>query len=136
MPSIASPPLSGPLPPAGTDTGVLRALLALCGPDTEQELLARLGADLTAVRLGLLEGAGREGRPDRAAIRAQSHVLIAISGTIGAAGVQRLAQGLNDQAQPGRKGRGLRQEALRVASEVEALVAYVAAVSLAPERAR
>lgn len=125
MPSLASLPNSGPLPSGGMDAGVLQNLLALCGPETGRELLVRIVKDLTALAESLRVGAEAA---DPEVIRAQSHVLIAIAGTIGAGGVQLLAQGLNDRAQPGREAPPLWLEARAVAAAAEALAAHVAAI--------
>lgn len=129
MTSLASHPVSGHPPPAGMDAAVLQNLLALCGPETGRELLVRIVKDLTTLRHGLVEAANGA---DSAAIRAHSHVLVAIAGTIGASGLQQMAQDLNDLAQPGCEAAPLWREARAVAAAAAGLVVYVAAISAAP----
>ena len=82
--------------------GKLTQLLQLAGPELGAELLARLAEDLQSVLTGLSK-AVRE--LDGAQFRAQSHVLIALSGTIGDVQLQTLAESMNrfgrtDSAEP------------------------------------
>ncbi|BDW84781.1 hypothetical protein [Roseicyclus marinus] len=73
------------------DTARFAALLAAAGAD-RAELLERLGADLGSV-LVALDGALAAG--DVPEIRAQTHILIAVSGAVGADRLYRLAEVLN-----------------------------------------
>ena len=73
------------------DTARFEALLAVSGPD-RAELLMRLVSDLTGV-LGALDRALAAG--DLPEIRAQTHILIAVSGAVGADRLYRLAEVLN-----------------------------------------
>jgi CheY-like chemotaxis protein len=77
------------------DDAKLDDLLAVAGPEGARELLARLAEDLSAVREGLDAGVA-----DRsvAMIREKTHILIAISGSVGAERLCRLAEVLNISA--------------------------------------
>jgi two-component system, OmpR family, aerobic respiration control sensor histidine kinase ArcB len=77
---------------AGFDDGRLTALLDMAGPETARELALRLGEDLTAVS-NSLDQAARGG--DRHLLRSQTHVLLAISGTVGATRLFELSERLN-----------------------------------------
>lgn len=68
------------------------ALLILAGPETGLELVMRLDEDLSRVATALTQAAPG---PDRPALREQSHVLLAIAGTVGADGLFVLAERLN-----------------------------------------
>ncbi len=83
------------------DEAALTRLVALAGPADGPELLRRLIADLAAVLGGLTTGFAAQ---DRDAIRRQSHVLLAIAGTIGAPHVYDLAQLLNQTARDASHG--------------------------------
>ena len=72
--------------------GKLTQLLQRAGPELGAELLARLVEDLQAVLTGLSDAA-RE--LDGAQFRVHSHVLIALSGTIGDVQLQTLAESMN-----------------------------------------
>ena len=56
-------------------------LLSLAGPATARELAMRLDEDLTLVAQALIQA---ELTADRHQLRAQSHILLAIAGTVGA----------------------------------------------------
>lgn len=73
------------------DAARFAALLAAAGPD-RAELLERLASDLAGV-LQALDGALAAG--DVPEIRAQTHILIAVSGAVGADRLYRLAEVLN-----------------------------------------
>lgn len=85
---------------SGDDTGLgpqldearFAGLMAVAGPDGRAELLQRLHADLMSVR-DALSVAIRAG--DLAEIRAQTHILIAVAGAVGAERLSRLAEVLN-----------------------------------------
>jgi CheY-like chemotaxis protein len=70
-------------------------LIEVAGPDTTRELLSRLHADLSKAERGLV--AGLSGN-DLTAIRAETHVLIALAGAVGAERLGKLAQTLNAMA--------------------------------------
>lgn len=67
-------------------------LLEVAGPDTTIELLQRLCVDLRSAERGLVAGIADA---DLAAIRAETHVLIALAGAVGAERLSKLAQTLN-----------------------------------------
>jgi two-component system, OmpR family, aerobic respiration control sensor histidine kinase ArcB len=71
------------------------ALLDLAGPATALELAMRLDEDLTGVASALRAAGVLQDRP---AIRAQSHVLLAIAGTVGANKLFELSERLNGLA--------------------------------------
>jgi len=71
------------------DVASLTALLNLAGPEFAEELASRLLGDLSSVAANL-------SLPDRDLLRAQSHNLIALAGTIGAKAIGEAAQRLNN----------------------------------------
>lgn len=81
--------------PARLDPGRIEELLHIAGPASARELLDRLLADLGRVQ-GQLAAATPD--TDRAVMRAESHVLISLSGAIGAPGLYSLATALNEAA--------------------------------------
>ncbi len=74
----------------------LDRLCALAGAQMQQDLLFHLGQDLLNTESGLI--AASAGAPDWKALRAHSHVLIALAGTLGARAMQAAAQRLNAAA--------------------------------------
>jgi hypothetical protein len=83
-------------PQAGAvDRTVFDSLLAMAGPEVADELVVQLSADLRAVA-GALAVAVQA--LDWAAIRAQTHVLAALSGSAGAGALQDKANALNAAA--------------------------------------
>ena len=89
----ALPTMAAPLPVV--DRAVFDRLLDLAGPETSRDLLDRLAEDLIAVQHQLqIAGAAC----DWHTLRAQSHILIGLSGAIGADTLRRDAQHLNDLA--------------------------------------
>jgi len=70
----------------------LVALLALAGPDNALELATRLDEDLSSIAATLTHA------DDPPVVRAQSHVLLAITGSIGADRLCDLARTLNAAA--------------------------------------
>jgi CheY-like chemotaxis protein/anti-sigma regulatory factor (Ser/Thr protein kinase) len=74
------------------DKAVFDRLLNIAGPEGRQELLDRLCADLRRTERGLVSGLGNM---DFAAVRSDTHVLIALAGAVGAARLQALATALN-----------------------------------------
>lgn len=92
----AEPPLFAPSPDRLVlDHDRFTRLIEIAGPEGAQDLLARLAGDLSAVERGLVRGLSA---PDPAAVRAHTHVLIALAGAVGATELQRLAEGLNGAA--------------------------------------
>ncbi len=73
----------------------LQALLKLAGPKTAPELVKRLDEDLRQVAKVLAAAAISQ---DNAALRVQTHKLVAISGTIGATRLYELTRDLNESA--------------------------------------
>jgi two-component system, OmpR family, aerobic respiration control sensor histidine kinase ArcB len=102
-------------------------LMEIAGPESSRELLDRLCSDLRRAERGLLAGLAAG---DRASIRAETHVLIALAGAVGADRLQRLAERLNASAHrrddPARGDMG--QQALAL---IDRLITFVAT-----ERAR
>ena len=74
------------------DATRLHHLLQITGPELAAELLARLTEDLTATEAKLAKGAGDL---DWKALREGSHVLISLSGSVGAISLQEMAESLN-----------------------------------------
>lgn len=92
----AEPPLYAPSPDRLVlDEDRFGRLIDIAGPGGAQDLLVRLAGDLSAVERGLVRGLSA---PDPAAVRAHTHVLIALAGAVGATELQRLAEGLNGAA--------------------------------------
>ena len=77
------------------------ALLAVAGPEGARELLQRLHEDLGAVRATLDAAVATGDIPE---IRAQTHILIALSGAVGAERLHQLAEVLNIAAKRRRSG--------------------------------
>lgn len=75
--------------------GRLEALVNMVGEAAWPEILDQVRTDLLDARRALAEAKATR---DRMAIRAQTHVLIAVAGTVGGIRVQRLAEGLNRAA--------------------------------------
>lgn len=81
--------------PAGLmdfDPSRLSHLMEITGPDLAVELLARLTEDLTATQSKLIDGLKAQ---DWKALREGSHVLISLSGSVGALSLQAMAESLN-----------------------------------------
>jgi two-component system, OmpR family, aerobic respiration control sensor histidine kinase ArcB len=83
------------------DEGRLDELLAAAGPAHVRELLDRLDEDLRSVRARLETGVREASMP---LIREQTHILIALSGAVGADRLCRLAEVLNIAAKRKRIG--------------------------------
>jgi CheY-like chemotaxis protein len=73
-------------------------LLEIAGPDDSRELLSRLCNDLRTAERGLVAAISRG---DMARIRAESHVLIALAGAVGADRLQAGAEAMNAAAHAG-----------------------------------
>lgn len=89
---LAKPPQSGVSGLMDFDPSRLSHLLEITGPDLAVELLARLTEDLTATESGLLSGADTR---NWKVLRENSHVLISLSGSVGAVSLQTMAENLN-----------------------------------------
>ena len=76
----------------------LAQLLAFTDADTRAELLRRIISDLGAVRRRIAQ---ETKSMNRSALRAQTHILIALAGAIGADALQQTAQNLNHFAAKG-----------------------------------
>ena len=102
------------------DNSRLDQLLALAGPAEAGELLIRLEQDLarcgSALAAALAQG-------DRISVRAETHVLLAVAGAIGAVGLAEDARSLNTTAH----GAGDFSPALtrRIAQDIAALQASI-----------
>jgi CheY-like chemotaxis protein len=104
--ATAEPPGRNALPPFGTtpdpagrlDAARLRHLLDIAGPGTRQELLDRLACDLDRAATGLDDAAARG---DLASVRSQTHVLISLTGAVGAEGLQARMEAVNAAAHAG-----------------------------------
>lgn len=75
------------------DAARFQALLEITGPEGRADLIERLLSDLRTVERGLIEGCAE---PDYDMIRAQTHVLIAVAGAVGADRLMERARQLND----------------------------------------
>jgi HPt (histidine-containing phosphotransfer) domain-containing protein len=83
-------------PDAIVDAKVFQRLMALAGPTTALDLLHHLLADLGAATTAIAAAV----QPlDKAVLRAQCHILIAVAGSIGAVSVQSDAEHLHKAAQ-------------------------------------
>ena len=82
-------------PPTDIDMVVFEQLLSLAGPKVTPELLSQLQKDLTVIAEAL--PAALEKR-DWAVVRAQTHVLMALAGSVGARSVQEASLRLNRAA--------------------------------------
>ncbi len=89
---LARPPQAGLTGLMEFDPSRLGHLLEITGPDLAVELLARLTEDLTATEAGLLSGADTR---NWKVLRENSHVLISLSGSVGALSLQSMAENLN-----------------------------------------
>ncbi|MCC7348878.1 MAG: response regulator [Variibacter sp.] len=113
-------------PVAGADGGFDRRtfdhLIAIAGPEAAQELLERLRADLDKCAHGLAAGLSRT---DLAAVRAETHVLIALAGAVGETRLQCLAQTLNTAAHR-HDGAALDRHGDDALAQLDALIRFVA----------
>lgn len=104
------------------DGRTLRDILALAGPDMAPRLVTQIGADLSSTAAALAEALDAH---DWQAIRAQTHVLISVSGTIGAMGLHAAACQMNEAAHH-RDTRAIDGLAPGLMQDLHALVALVA----------
>jgi HPt (histidine-containing phosphotransfer) domain-containing protein len=89
---LAEPTLSDPVGLMDFDPSRLNHLLEITGPDMAVELLARLTEDLRATESAVIAGAANQ---DWKALREGSHVLISLSGSVGALSLQAMSEALN-----------------------------------------
>lgn len=82
-------------PPPLFDSDRLDNLLGIVGDQGAEELISRLINDLTNVQLTLGKAIHTNDHPK---IRSQTHILISLSGAVGADNLQRLAHSLNNAA--------------------------------------
>jgi two-component system, OmpR family, aerobic respiration control sensor histidine kinase ArcB len=102
-------------------------LMEIAGPEASRELLDRLCSDLRRAERGLITGLAAG---DRTTIRAETHVLIALAGAVGADRLQHLAERLN--ASSHRREDASRDETGQLAlAQIDRLITFVEA-----ERAR
>ncbi|NKX44567.1 response regulator [Roseicyclus persicicus] len=109
------------------DEARFAALLAVAGPEGAEELLSRLHEDLSATRAALDAGVAAGDIPE---IRAQTHILIAISGAVGAERLYRIAEVLNIAAKRRRTG-DLAALWAPCRADLDALMAHVEAEAAA-----
>lgn len=97
----------------GTDAGVDHAafdrLMDLAGPQLAPDLLRQLAQDLTAVATALDPALGRG---DVAGVRAQTHILMALAGSVGAQALYGAAVRLNRAAHLGDAPRDIGHDVL------------------------
>jgi HPt (histidine-containing phosphotransfer) domain-containing protein len=89
---LADARTQGPIGLMDFDPSRLSHLMEITGPDLAVELLARLTEDLSATQDKLNEGTRAQ---DWKALREGSHVLISLSGSVGALSLQTMAENLN-----------------------------------------
>jgi HPt (histidine-containing phosphotransfer) domain-containing protein len=77
------------------ENAALRDILAIAGPETTLRILQQVGIDFTSVQSRLIPALAV---CDWASIRAETHVLMSVAGTIGATQLQHLAQSANHAA--------------------------------------
>lgn len=77
------------------DRACFDRLLDVAGPDAANELLDRLSADLRSCERNLVAALAED---NRKALRAETHILIALAAAVGATRLQALAQSLNSTA--------------------------------------
>ena len=115
------------------DGRALADILALAGPDMATRILAQMHADLAGVsaRLTPAISADDHATPDWTEIRAQSHILIALAGTIGAPRLHALSVDLNGAAHA-MDAPQLRAIAQPLQQDLASLIALLAARLPAP----
>lgn len=93
---LAQPRATETLGISDFDPTRLAHLLQITGPSLGPELLARLTEDLTATQETLAEGVrSADGSADWKRLREGSHVLISLSGSVGALSLQAMSETLN-----------------------------------------
>lgn len=81
------------------DSEIFSSLEKTLGPDTMKELLTKVAEDLTSIRSEITSAIATD---DLALFRSSSHVLISVSGAIGALSTQQLAEHLNKSSHSGK----------------------------------
>ena len=104
------------------DGRALADILTMAGPETAARILRQMHADLSATAAALRPALAP---PDWTAIRAQTHILISLAGTIGAARLHAMAIDLNDAAHARDAGRTTTL-ATPLLSDLDALTALLA----------
>lgn len=104
------------------DRACFDRLIEIAGPEASQELLNRLGTDLRNCERNLFAGLA-DG--DLAAIRAETHVLIALAGAVGGKRLQALSQALNSIAHRRDKG-ALGGVGMETLAQLDQLIHFVA----------
>lgn len=99
------------------DGAALRDILTLAGPEMAIRILQQMRADLEGVAAALKPAIAGS---DWAVIRAQTHVLIALAGTIGAMRLHQLAIDMNNAAHD--------QDTAQVSAQAPALIAELTAL--------
>lgn len=89
---LQDPAPAGPTGLSDFDASRLSHLMTLTGPELAVELLARLNEDLTSTEAQLNLGVATT---DWKRLREGSHVLISLSGSVGALSLQAMAENLN-----------------------------------------
>lgn len=102
----------------------LDRLISISGDDGGREFLTRLHADLCRSRAALIE-AGAAGNADE--IRAQTHVIISLSGAVGALPLQDLANLANAAAHRSEPSESLARTLTEIDSRMAGLIAAIAA---------
>lgn len=82
--------------PGAFDQSAFETLLTIAGPATSRELLAQVKVDLDGIRRSLEPAMDSL---DWVVLRAQSHVLMSVAGSLGAVGLHFRAEALNRTAQ-------------------------------------
>jgi HPt (histidine-containing phosphotransfer) domain-containing protein len=106
------------------DHAVFDRLMVLAGPETARDLLDRLVEDLQSVQQNL--NTARH-PPVWEALRTQSHILIGLAGAVGAHGLHKSAQDLNDLANDPAQQPALDPLLSRLTPTLAALIHFVQA---------
>ncbi|QDC08646.1 response regulator [Oceanicola sp. D3] len=118
------PPRSHEGPPPDFCPERLDRLIAISGDDGGREFLSRLHADLCRSRISLAQ-AGAIGNADE--IRAQTHVIISLSGAVGALPLQDLANLANAAAHRAEPSESLARTLVEIDSRLAGLIKSISA---------
>lgn len=122
QPCCPEPYPAGPSPEsAEIDTARFERLLVIAGPEGAVDLLERLADDLARIERGLVTGLAAR---DRAAIRAETHALVSIAGTVGAEALRARSAALNSCAHQGEEA-NLGPFGREVLARLDRLIHYV-----------